>query len=116
MAARRENRTQVNPKPIGYWVARKTVPSREFTAELRDVDPASIRAGESCPPAFSDFQAAVDAARLLAYQWSAWVSVVAQRVCGFLVLTGAHEEFLTLHLILVQVGPEGELVYPWATG
>ena len=115
MSAHRPRAAWAKPRPVGYASVAPPEPFRRFVEPLRVVDPASIRAGESCPPAFDDFQAALNAARALAFQWSAWASVVAQRVRGFLVLTGAHEEFLTLHLVLGQVGPNGELVYPWAT-
>ena len=114
MVARRENRTQVNPRPIGPWVAPE--PSRRFTEPILPSHSGPIRAGHTCPPAYGTYEAALNAARVLAYQWSAWASVVAAHAAReFLVLTGAHEEFLALRLVLVQVGPEGQERYPWAT-
>jgi hypothetical protein len=116
MAAHRPRAAWAKPRPVGYARVVPPEPFQRFVEELRPVDPASISAGESCPPAFSDFQAARNAARVLAYQWSAWASVVAAHTArGFLVLTGAHEEFLESELVLVQVGPEGQERYPWAT-
>ena len=115
MAAHRPRAAWAKPRPVGYAASNPPEPFRRFVEPLRAVDPASIVAGWSMPPVFYDFQDAVHAARELAYQWNQWVSVVAQRVKGFLVLTGAHAEFLELHLVLVQVGPEGQERYPWAT-
>ena len=114
MAAHRPRAAWAKPLPVGYITPPE--PSRQFVEELRAVDPASITAGWSMPPVFQDYKAAVDAARELAYQWSAWVTVVAAGATrGFLVFTGAHEEFLESRLILVQLGPEGQERGPGAT-
>ena len=116
MSAHRPRAAWAKPRPVGYAIVAPPEPFRRFVEPLRPVDAASIRAGHTCPPAFPDYQEALDAARVLAYQWSAWVSVVAAHAArGFLVFTGAHEEYLQTRLVLVQMGPDGQERYPWAT-